>query len=97
MNVNPINDRLVVERDTPEEMTANGLFIPQVTQDRGEASVRGTVRAIGPGKSVDGVRQPLELKVGDQVLIPAYPLSPVDIDGVEVVFITEDNVLGIYE
>ena len=58
--------------------------------------MEGKVVAVGAGK-IDkaGKRIPLEVKVGDKVLIGKYSGQEVKIDDVEHVIIREDEVLGI--
>jgi chaperonin GroES len=49
-----------------------------------------------PGKmGEDGKRVPMELKKGDRVLFSKYAGTEIKIDGVEHIFMREDDILGI--
>jgi chaperonin GroES len=56
------------------------------------------VVAAGPGKMADdGKRIPMDLKKGDRVLFAKYAGSEIKVDGVEHIFMREDDILGILE
>lgn len=52
ITLKPIGDRLLVFPDTPEQMTASGLFIPDTAKEKPQT---GWVVAVGNGKPMDGV------------------------------------------
>jgi chaperonin GroES len=45
----------------------------------------------------DGKKVPLEVKVGDRVLVGKYSGSEVKLDGKEYLILREDEVLGVVE
>jgi chaperonin GroES len=52
----------------------------------------------GPGKmGDDGKRVPLEVKKGDRVLFSKYSGTEINIDGVEHLFMREEDILAILE
>ena len=52
--------------------------------------------AAGPGKmGDDGQRVAMEVKVGDRILFSKYGGTEIKIDGVEHLFLKEDDILGI--
>ena len=54
--------------------------------------------AAGPGKvGEDGKRTPLEVKSGDRILFSKYAGTEIKIDGVEHLFMREDDILSIVE
>jgi chaperonin GroES len=66
MELKPLADRVLVKLASAREM-AGGLYLPPSAQ---KSSRNGEVVAVGPGKLVDsGKRLPMELKVGDRVVI----------------------------
>ena len=52
----PLDDRIVVQRDEQEYETAGGIHIPDTAQ---ETSQEAFVVAVGPGKVKQAQRQPL--------------------------------------
>jgi chaperonin GroES len=88
----PLADRLVVKPIQKEEMTKSGIFIPDTAKEKPQ---EGEVIAIGPGKMTDdGVRIPLELKVGDRVIYSKYGGSEIKIDDVEMIILRESDILA---
>jgi chaperonin GroES len=95
MKIRPLNDRILVVRVEEEKKTAGGIIIPDTAKEKPQ---EGKVVAAGPGKvGEDGKRIPMEVKKGDRVLISKYAGSEIKVDGVEHIFMREDDVLGILE
>lgn len=93
MNIRPINDRILVIRVEEEKKTAGGIIIPDTAKEKPQ---EGKVVAVGPGKiGDDGKRLPLEVKKGDRVLFSKYAGTEIKIDGVEHMFMREDDILGV--
>jgi chaperonin GroES len=90
-----MNDRILVVRVEEEKKTAGGIIIPDTAKEKPQ---EGKVMAAGPGKmGEDGKRIPMELKKGDRVLFSKYAGTEIKIDGVEHIFMREDDILGILE
>ena len=95
MKIRPMNDRILVVRVEEEKKTAGGIIIPDTAKEKPQ---EGKVVAAGPGKMTDdGKRIPMELKKGDRVLFAKYAGSEIKVDGVEHIFMREDDILGILE
>jgi chaperonin GroES len=97
MALRPLHNRIVVERteDSSEQKSAGGIIIPDSAKEKPQEA---TVIAVGPGKiGDDGKRQPLDVKVGDRVLIGKYSGSDIKLDNKEYVILTEDEVLAVVE
>jgi chaperonin GroES len=95
MKIRPMNDRILVVRVEEEKKTAGGIIIPDTAKEKPQ---EGKVMAAGPGKmGEDGKRIPMELKKGDRVLFSKYAGSEIKIDGVEHIFMREDDILGVLE
>ena len=95
MKIRPLNDRILVVRVEEEKKTAGGIIIPDTAKEKPQ---EGKVVAAGPGKvGEDGKRLPIEVKKGDRVLFSKYAGSEIKVDGVEHIFMREDDILGILE
>lgn len=68
--VTPLGDRVFCEMILEEEMRG-GIIVPQNAQGHPE---RAKVLAVGPGHLIEktGERIPLEIEVGDEVIINRY-------------------------
>lgn len=95
MKVRPLNDRVLVVRVEEEQKTAGGIIIPDTAKEK---PMEGKVMAAGPGKmGDDGKRMPMEVKKGNTVLFSKYSGTEIKIDGVEHLFMREDDILAILE
>jgi len=95
MKIRPLNDRILVVRVEEEKKTAGGIIIPDTAKEKPQ---EGKVVAAGPGKvGDDGKRIPIEVKKGDRILFSKYAGSEIKIDGVEHIFMREDDILGILD
>jgi chaperonin GroES len=93
MKIKPMNDRVIVKRVAEETKTAGGIIIPDTAKEKPQ---EGEVVAVGPGKRNDaGQRIPLDLQKGDRILFGKYAGTEIKIDGVEHVFMREDDILGV--
>ena len=93
MKVKPLHDRVLVKRVEPEEKVKGGIIIPDTAKEK---PLEGKVVAVGSGRlDEDGKRIPLEVKVGDRVLVGKYAGTEIKIDEVEHVIVREDEVPGV--
>lgn len=91
----PLGERLVVQREEGESTTAGGIVLPDSAKEK---PARGKVMAIGTGKLLDdGTRAKSQLKNGDRVLFSSYAGETVEIDHVEYLLMREDDVLAVLE
>ncbi len=65
--IEPMHDRVLVERLPQEEKTRSGLYIPEVVR---KIAILAKVIAVGPGRWEDGVFCKTAVKPGDTVLVP---------------------------
>ena len=95
MKLQPLGDRVVVEREESEGRTAGGIVLPDTAKDKPS---RGTIVAVGDGKLLeDGSRSKLQVKVGDRVLFSMYGGDQVKIGEQELLLMREDDILAIIE
>ena len=93
--IRPLSDRIVVSAKEIETKTAGGIFIPD-TADK-DKPMRGTVVAIGNGKYIDGKMQPLQVKIGDEILFGKYAGTAIKINEKELLVMREEDVMGVIE
>ena len=95
MKIKPLNDRLLVLRVDEETKSPGGIIIPDTAKEKPQ---EGKVVAAGPGKmGEDGQRTPMDVKVGDRILFSKYAGTEIKVDGVEHLFMREDDILGVLE
>jgi chaperonin GroES len=91
----PLEDRIVVEPQEAEQVTASGLVIPDTAKEKPQ---EGKVLAVGPGRFDDkGTRIPVDVQVGDVVLYSKYGGTEVKYSGQEYLVLSARDVLAVIE
>ncbi len=89
----PIADRVLVKRVEHKTQTAGGIYLP-TEQKVNEADVV----AVGPGAMDEsGKLIPMEVAVGDSVLLPEYGATAVNIGEEEFHLLRASDILGKFE
>jgi chaperonin GroES len=95
VKIQPLGDRVVVEREASESKTAGGIVLPDSAKDKPS---RGTVIAVGDGKLLDdGSRGKLQVKVGDKVLFTSYAPEAIKLGDDELLLMREEDILAVIE
>ena len=93
MTLQPLHDRIVVQRIDEGEVRPGGLIIPHSAKEKPH---EGNVHAVGKGTGTeDGNKIPHDDNAGDRVLFGKYSGTEVTLDGEEYLIMKEDDVLGI--
>ena len=91
-SIKPLGDRVVVQPQEAETQTASGLYIPDTAKEK---PMRGTVLAVGPGKTENGTHVAMTVSEGDVVLYGKYAGTELQLDGEDVLVMRESDILGI--
>ena len=95
VNFVPLGERVIVQPIELDQQTKSGIFLPDTAKEK---PLEAEVVAVGSGKiGEDGERCPMEVKVGDRILISKYGGTEVKLDGLEHVILREDDVLAVVE
>jgi len=95
MKLRPLNDRILVKRVEEETKTKGGIIIPDTAKEK---PAEGKIVAVGVGAlNNDGIRVPLEVKVGDRILFGKYGGQEIKIEGEEYLIMSEQEVLCVIE
>ena len=95
MKIRPLHDRVIVKRLEDERKTASGIVIPDNAAEKPD---QGEIVAVGAGKILeDGKIRALAVKVGDRVLFGKYSGQAFKMDGVELLQMREEDIIGIVE
>ena len=86
--IKPLADRVLVEPKEAETKTASGLYIPDTAKEKPQ---EGKVIAVGPGKK----DEPMEVKVGDEVMYGKYAGTEVTIEGKKYLIVKQSDILAI--
>jgi chaperonin GroES len=94
MAIKPLEDRIVIKTNEAETTTASGLVIPDTAKEKPQ---EGTVIAVGPGRFDDGVRVPMDVKVGDVVLYSKYGGTEIKYGGDDLLVLSARDILAVIE
>ncbi|GAB0087407.1 10 kDa heat shock protein, mitochondrial [Sergentomyia squamirostris] len=88
----PLLDRVLVQRAEALTKTKGGIVIPEKAQAK---VLQATVVAVGPGaRNKNGDHIPLAVKVGDQVLLPEFGGTKVELEQKEYHLFRESDILA---
>lgn len=88
MKIFPSKDVVVVEKVAAPKESAGGIVIPDKAQKQMNADKLSTVIAIG--KDIEG-----SFKVGDKVVVSPFNSVVANIEGRNIGFCREDNILAV--
>ena len=95
VRLQPLGDRVVVEREESVERTAGGILLPDSAKDKPS---RGTIISVGEGRLMDdGQRKALQVKPGDRVLFSSYAGEQFKVGDEELLLMREDDILAVIE
>ncbi len=93
MKLQPLDDRIVVRSNEPEETTVSGLVIPDTAKEKPQ---QGEILAVGPGRRAENTGEivPMDVKVGDTVVYSKYGGTEISVDGEDLLILTSRDVLA---
>jgi len=95
MKLRPLDNRVVLEPLDAQDKTTGGIYLPDTAKEKPQV---GKVVAAGPGKLLDdGKRNPMSVKVGDEVIYGKYTGNDVEVEGKKLVILRESDLLGIVD
>jgi chaperonin GroES len=93
MNIQPLGDRVLVQRLEAEEIKKGGIIIPESAQEK---PMEAKIIALGTGKVLeDGTKVEFEVKKGDRILIGKYSGTDIKLDDEEYLILSQDDILAI--
>ena len=95
VNIQPLEDKILVEANEAETTTASGIVIPDTAKEKPQ---EGKVLAVGPGRYDDnGKRIPIDVVEGDVVIYSKYGGTEVKYAGEEYLVLSARDVLAVIE
>ncbi|MDO4558738.1 MAG: co-chaperone GroES [Planctomycetia bacterium] len=95
VNIQPLGDRVVVEREDALETTAGGIVLPDSAKEK---PARGVVIAVGPGRVLDnGERSDFQVKPGDSVIFSSYAGDEFKFGDRKLLLMRESDIFAVVE
>ena len=93
MNLQPLGDKVIIQRLKAEEKTKGGIILPDTAKEKPQ---EGKVVAVGKGKTLkNGKTVAPEVKAGDKILFGKYSGSEVKVNEKEYLIIEADDILAV--
>ena len=93
VQLQPLGDRVVIEREESEAVTSGGIVLPDSAKDK---PTRGTIISVGEGRlNKDGKRTALQVKAGDRILFTSYAGEQFKLGDRELLLMREDDILAV--
>jgi len=95
MEIRPLGDKVLVQREEAEEKTAGGIVLPDAAKEKPR---RGKVISVGDGKLLDdGTRGKVQVKKGDRILFSSYAGTEIKINNKEYLIMDESDIMAVIE
>lgn len=95
MMIEPLHDKVVVQRLEEQEQIRGGIIIPDTAKEK---PMQGKVISVGKGKVMsDGRRRQMSVAVGNKILFTKYAGNEVKMNEQEYLILSEDEILAIVE
>jgi chaperonin GroES len=93
MDLQPLGDRVIIERiEESEQKSAGGIIIPDTAKEKPQM---GKVIAVGDGKKDDnGKRIPVDVAKGDTVFFGKYAGTELKVEGKEFLIMHESDIIA---
>ncbi len=92
--IKPLNDNVLLKKEVVESKTASGIIIS--TNENVEENI-GLVVAVGDGRTEDGKKIPMTVKVNDRVIFDKYATTDIKYQNEDYMLIAESKILAVIE
>jgi chaperonin GroES len=95
MMIQPLHDKVVLQRLEENEQVRGGIIIPDTAKEK---PLKGKVIAAGKGKLLDsGKRRNISVSPGDVVLFSKYAGNEIKFNDQEYLILSEEEILAIID
>ena len=93
MKLTPLGHNVIVQRVEAKQATEGGILLPDSAQEK---PAEGRVLSVGDGRMMpDGSRHPLQVKEGDRVIFTSYAGNDIEVDGENLLIMSEADILAV--
>ena len=90
--IKPLEDRVLLKMVEIDQTTKSGIILTANSQEKPQIA---EVIAVGPGKTEDGKKIEMNIKVGDKVITNKYSGTEVKYEGTDYIIVKESDILAI--
>ena len=92
--IRPLSDRVLVKMKESEETTKSGIILANTAKEKPQIA---KVVEVGPGRLIDGKREEISVKKGDNVVVSKYAGTEIKYEGEEYIILKEEDILAVVE
>ena len=92
--IKPLSDRVLIKMKEKEETTKSGIILASSAQEKPQIA---EVIEVGPGRLIDGKREEMEVKKGDNVVVSKYGGTEVKYEGIDYIIVKQEDILAIVD
>ena len=89
--IKPLSDRVLIKMKESEETTKSGIILASSAKEKPQIA---EVIEVGPGKVVDGKKEEMTVKKGDNVVVSKYAGTEVKYEGEEYIILRQSDILA---
>ena len=94
MTVKPLADKVLIKMVEAEETTKSGIILASSAKEKPQIA---EVVAAGPGEVVDGVLVPMNVEIGQHIIVSKYAGTEIKVDGTDMLIVRQGDILAIVE
>ena len=94
MTVKPLADKVLIKMIEAEETTKSGIILASSAKEKPQVA---EVIAAGPGETADGVLVPMNVSVGQHIIVSKYAGTEIKVDGVDMLIVRQSDILAVVE
>ena len=92
--IKPLGSRVLIKMKEGEETTKSGIILAGSAQEKPQIA---EVIEVGEGELIDGKREEMCVKKGDNVIVSKYSGTEVKYEGTEYIIVKQDDILAIVD
>ena len=92
--IKPLGSRVLIKMKEGEETTKSGIILASGAKEKPQIA---EVIEVGPGETVDGKMEEMNVKKGDSIIVSKYSGTEVKYEGEEYLIVKQDDILAIVE
>ena len=92
--IKPLGSRVLIKMKEGEETTKSGIILSGTAQEKPQIA---EVIEVGPGEIVDGKKEEMKVKKGDNIIISEYSGTKIKYEGEDYIIVKQHDILATVE
>ena len=92
--IKPLGSRVLIKMKEGEETTKSGIILSGTAQEKPQIA---EVIEVGPGEIVDGKKEEMKVKKGDNIIISEYSGTKIKYEGEDLVTVRQRHIFAVIQ